>query len=325
MGLVKDIFMAIEAPMEKQFRQDLFGIVQLWKLLPTASSGQITDNMDHLVREYHNQLSDTSGSDLGVTKKVQLFTKWKLVKKQASKHLKRTRENVGTVGAIYTEIALLLTALEACAQIDGLNGNGPGTIFVGDPIKQLNMSYWYNPATHNRLDESVAFWKSEISKETLILQDSGLNFRVKRVERDPFPSGSNLTSPLFPVTDLKTAIQAIVEIVYQGEGGSPCSPFKSTRTGGALSFQTSHYVRFMEMVHGRKLLQMKRPSLDSEISCLNLTSYECPTDLKSDEAFCFMGEEIPFYEDGVWPIITNPDKTMYLHGTDAHRYNHQFN
>ncbi|XP_078493552.1 uncharacterized protein LOC100183538 [Ciona intestinalis] len=326
-GLVKDIFMKIEVPSSAAFRKDLFEIVGLWKMLPTASSDQITTNMDQLIKEYETQYQDVSDNHetLAATEKLQLLEKWHAILGKAKKLKLNTKDPVNSVGALYLEILFLTVSLESCAKIDGLNNIGPGTIFVGDPIKQLNMSYWYNPVKKSKLEEEIAFWSSEMSKEELVLNGRQTSFKIKRVERDSFPPGSDLVSPLFPITDLKSAIQGVVEIIYQGEGGSPCSPFKSAKPGGTLSLQTSHYVRFMEIVQGRKLVQMKRPSVDSGISCLNLTLFNCPNKLKSDEAFCFAGDEIAFYEDGVWPIVSNPTTTMYKPGTDAHLQNYQFN
>nr|XP_026693099.1 uncharacterized protein LOC100181841 isoform X3 [Ciona intestinalis] len=326
-GYVKDVFMKVEKPSPAKERNDLFEIVGLWKMLPTASGDQFTNNMDQLIKEYETQYQDVSDNHetLDATEKLQLLQKWHAVKQSAARQLKPSPNPINTVGSLYTQILSKTILLESCAKIDGLNNKGPGTIFVGDPIKQLNMSYWYNPVKKSKLEETAKFWSSEMSKEELVLNERQTSFKIKRVERDSFPPGSDLVSPLFPITDLKSAIQGVVEIIYQGEGGSPCSPFKSAKPGGTLSLQTSHYVKFMEIVHGRTLVQMKRPSVDSGISCLNLTLFDCPNKLKSDEAFCFAGDEIAFYEDGVWPIVSNPTPTMYKPGTDAHHFNHQFN
>nr|XP_002124752.2 uncharacterized protein LOC100184225 [Ciona intestinalis] len=257
-GLIKDIFMEIELPSPDRDRKDFKQIVGLWKRLPVqGSGGTISTNMDQLLQEFEGEVVDESYDDnqetLGATEKLQLQRKWERVKNHASKMLKISPYGINTIGSLYTKITLFLTALESCAKIDGLNNIGPGTIFVGDPIKQLNMSYWYNPAMVSDLKTVSKFWSSEMSKEELVLNERQTSFKIKRVERDSFPPGSDLVSPLFPITDLKSAIQGVVEIIYQGEGGSPCSPFKSTKPGGTLSLQTSHYVRFMEIVHGRTL------------------------------------------------------------------------
>jgi rubrerythrin len=82
---------------------------------------------------------------------------------------------------------------------------------------------------------------------------------------------------LFRVTDLRSALWSILEIIYQGEG-TPGEPTTGTGTRQELA----HYYRFQEIVKGRQLI-------------------------KKDGKWVFEGPSIPFDPDGVYPMIDDPD------------------
>lgn len=133
-----------------------------------------------------------------------------------------------------------------------------------------------------------------------------------------FKSSSQISDPgyVFPVTDLHSALDAIINIVYEGEGGSECSPFVSQN-----SSELSHYYRFQEIVYGRKLEQVNKTDAKETYACLNLST-ECGSD--SDIHYCYSGEKLPYHETGIWPIIANAKNEYYEDDSDAARLSKYF-
>lgn len=82
---------------------------------------------------------------------------------------------------------------------------------------------------------------------------------------------------LFRVTDLRSALWSVLEIIYQGEG-TPGEP----TTGAGEHEELAHYYRFQEIVKGRRLI-------------------------KKDGRWVFEGPVVPFDPDGVYPMIDDPD------------------
>jgi rubrerythrin len=80
---------------------------------------------------------------------------------------------------------------------------------------------------------------------------------------------------LLAVTNLETALQALTEIVDQGEGTTPLDPADGYD-------EIAHYYRFQEIVEGRRIVLSK-------------------------DGYSFTGPPVHFDPDGVWPAIDNPD------------------
>nr|XP_026689571.1 uncharacterized protein LOC113474058 isoform X2 [Ciona intestinalis] len=134
------------------------------------------------------------------------------------------------------------------------------------------------------------------------------------------------TATLFPVTGLKSAIEAILEVVYEGEGGSPCWPFVSDNPGDHRQRQLnlggrqissrreeySHYIRFQEIVHGRELVEVTevQPQWASD-QCLHLNNEFCGLPSKNfnhsyHPHFCYTGRSLSISEkDDVWQLKIN--------------------
>lgn len=96
---------------------------------------------------------------------------------------------------------------------------------------------------------------------------------------------------LFPITNVDTAVGAIELIKIEGEGTS-ASPFESPG-------EPAHYYRFGEIYYGRKLIETK-------------------------DGFAYGGEEIPFDESGVYPMIDNPKPEDYRPESEAQRLSQIF-
>jgi hypothetical protein len=105
-----------------------------------------------------------------------------------------------------------------------------------------------------------------------------------------FPS-----SELIAVHDVVTASSAIDTIVEQGEG-THTSPLDSQH-------ELAHFYRYEEIVKGWELVPNPTPPPD----------------------FHYAGASIPFDEDGVYPVITNPRVFGYAPGSAAAINNDTFN
>jgi Ferritin-like len=114
--------------------------------------------------------------------------------------------------------------------------------------------------------------------------------------------GPNRMDEAVVVTDVSTAVQAINTIVEQGEGTSK-SPLEK------VGDDYAHYYRFAEIYHGKQLI--KNPNAN-------------PT-TPPDKQFIFGGPPVPFRQDGVFPLPTNPKAADYPVGSAARHACDTFN
>ena len=92
---------------------------------------------------------------------------------------------------------------------------------------------------------------------------------------------------LYTVTNLKTANEAITQIIHQGEGASPVNP------EGGTEGQYAHYYRFEEIVCQKRLV-------------------------KSNDSYSFSGAPITYNPAGVWPMRENPSKEDIKPNSECH-------
>ncbi|CAH1238988.1 LPA [Branchiostoma lanceolatum] len=123
-------------------------------------------------------------------------------------------------------------------------------------------------------------------------------------------------SPPFAVTDLRSAVAAIEDIATEGEGSDPCDPFDERD-------ELSHFFKFAEVVQGRRLIQQD-PNVTSAGQCFD-DFLPCDENIKCDKTFSFAGRLVPFFEDGVWPTISNPYTKSYPQESQARKYSNHFN
>ncbi|CAH1241150.1 Hypp6320 [Branchiostoma lanceolatum] len=142
----------------------------------------------------------------------------------------------------------------------------------------------------------------------------------------------------FKVTDLCTAILAIQEIVDEGEGGDPCDPFY---TGTSNKTELSHYYKFAQIAHGKTLVETQSDTRHDLYTMEQQTHNgkkgrdvcEKPEHdffTPCDEQICckkyeFAGSPIPFYENAVWPTLSNPSSSKYPPGSRARKMSDRFN
>ena len=99
---------------------------------------------------------------------------------------------------------------------------------------------------------------------------------------------SNDYGKVYIVHDLTTALQAINEIVEQGEGVQPGDPH------GYARHELAHFFKFQEIVCGKELI------------------------FHGVSNYTYTGDPIPFDDNGVWPLRDNPSSRDLNPNTRAH-------
>lgn len=125
---------------------------------------------------------------------------------------------------------------------------------------------------------------------------------------------------LYKITSLSTALQAIDEIVHQGEGRSLDDP-------DAHEGELAHYYKFAEIVAGRRLEPVTQPETDKGEPALQYRLSEIVAGgrvERSGKVFAFSGAPIPFDRDGIWPMIDDPNLVLYPKGSRAQVLAKQF-
>lgn len=292
----------------------------IWKLLYAKNASSITEHMKTLIADLdtndaHFKLSLSGNESTDWFRNTQEY--WSSLLKNAHDIIDDlTETDTKSVGGFYAVISLKLITLESCAKMR--NSTHPqrneGTIFQGHETYQLNMSHWYqksNYSIQNMDDIDDAFHTS-----------TSAFARLKEMK-------NIVTAPLFKVNDLKSALEALVEIIYQGERGSGCCPIGaetdiySSLWGRDDWYELPHYYRFRAIVHGRRLIKAS-PSYVTSYKCFNQSTLSSCSKLPN-QRYCYSGDAIPFYREGVWPMISNPNKADYVEGSRVHLLNKQFN
>nr|XP_018670947.1 uncharacterized protein LOC108950240 [Ciona intestinalis] len=313
LGLARDLFAKIETPATEQEQKIFHSMAEMWKLLSTQTGRDTptSKNMRLLLNDYQKvRFKRKSPLKKAMNQNLTSDIVWDLIYDFSVKSLKElSNKPTNTIGAFYLRVALFAAMVESCAQKNALanpSANQSPTIFTGDVSKQVDMNQWNNPEDQPDITNPA--------EPSLNSEGSG-----------SIPI-SSLYQPLFPVTDLQKAIEAIIEIVYQGEGGSQCTPFVGEKTQDNPTPEISHYYRFLEIANQKKIVKMKVPvEYTAGLTCMNLTGHDCHNDLELGENYCFGGPAIPFREDGVWPLVHNPQNGMYVKNTKAWKLNKEFN
>ncbi|CAH3157234.1 unnamed protein product [Porites evermanni] len=124
-------------------------------------------------------------------------------------------------------------------------------------------------------------------------------------------SGWSVHGHTIEVHNYLTAVDAIKEIIEQGEGSSPCNPV-AWDTGSKKDL--SHYFMFYSVAEEHEINVVEtNASLDGSeddgvtdfIKLCNGTYY-------------FNGSKISFDPEGVWPMVPNPRMSKYKKGSNAY-------
>ncbi|XP_078573081.1 uncharacterized protein LOC144859943 [Branchiostoma floridae x Branchiostoma japonicum] len=127
--------------------------------------------------------------------------------------------------------------------------------------------------------------------------------------------GKKDSSP-YAVYNLPTAVAAIVDIATEGEGSDPCDPFDEKD-------ELSHYFKFAEVVHGRRLIETDKE--DASLGQCFDNFFPCDDDMNCTKTFSFAGRLVPFFDVGVWPTISNPHSERYPLASQVRKYSDNFN
>ncbi|XP_028390804.1 uncharacterized protein LOC114515704 [Dendronephthya gigantea] len=117
------------------------------------------------------------------------------------------------------------------------------------------------------------------------------------------------------VTNYEDALRAIKAIVDQGEGASAYSPLQQNVDSSELA----HYFKFSSIYHGKGL------------ATFNVTYEKIFNNNKkeSHENYAYVGDKIPFFQNGVWPVVKNPRMSKYKPNSQAYKnaeaFNHIYN
>ncbi|XP_078490774.1 uncharacterized protein LOC108950592 [Ciona intestinalis] len=305
-GLARDLFAKIETPANKKEQFVFFALARLWEYLGGFSGNTIptSKHMQLLLNDYKKSEYKKTEAPFIDAMSLSPSEFWNTVKDHSIMFLIRTyTEEINTIGSFYLKAALLTSVIESCAQLNAIKdpaSDSSPTIFTGDVSKQVDMKQWHNP-------------EDNIKNAAAANSDGSIPI-------------STLYKPLFPIIDLQRAIEAVIEIVYQGEGGSACTPFIGEKTKENPHPEKSHYYRFLEIANQRQIVKMKVPEgWNAGLVCMNITGQDCNNEVFLGENFCFGGPDIPFRKDGVWPLVRNPQNGMYDKNTKAWRLNMEFN
>ena len=113
------------------------------------------------------------------------------------------------------------------------------------------------------------------------------------------------------VGSYKDALEAIKAIVDQGEGASPYNPLQQNVDSSELS----HYFKFSSIYHGR------------HITTFNVTNEKVYDNNEEEchENYVYLGDKIPFFETGVWPVVKDPQMSKYKPDSQAYKNAQAFN
>lgn len=149
-----------------------------------------------------------------------------------------------------------------------------GAIASADEQAMRTMEGWFAKAEYT--PQTIGWFYNQLARAILRLDRDGNLFTGAPERQVSWPDAPGV---LYRVTDRRSALLAILQIIEQGEG----SPHDLNDNDVADPNELGHYYRFAEIVRGRQLVR--------------------------DPAgkWVYEGKPIPFDPDGVHPMIDDPD------------------
>ncbi len=147
----------------------------------------------------------------------------------------------------------------------------------------MGVEYPHDIDVDNETVSTIGQFYQHMNNCMVMLMDQGEDIFMTNTTQLFWP-WDNPYGTLHRVTDLSTAMDAINEIIEQGEGNSPINPTDSQPDG-----QLAHYYRFEEINCGRYLIDV-------------------------NGTYSFRGNAINFTQEGVWPMRDNPGKNGITKG-----------
>nr|XP_039261583.1 uncharacterized protein LOC120337767 isoform X1 [Styela clava] len=358
-GRINDVFSRIEQPANDNGKELMSFFVILWKVVLAVEKYEGMESTTEksllqAVRKLHQHTNKLKANKTCIfenqmwkrmkTKQQKIAHIWRLIKKfTGDKLLDIAKQEMHTIGGFYAKLALKLANVEACVKLQKQESGGNSysknrirdrTIFIGNSARQLKSKHWYKrPSTNTEIDctaEKIsrtmgnfpppdsahgreALWRFARKENRSMREKSNENCgSVNDLEKAP--------TTIFEVTNLSSALRSLIEIVYEGGGGSACSPYEELY--GNDSTVLSHFYRFQEIVNGRKLIKIPLDKVLPTYQCVNMSRW-C-TNFHSQWRYCYAGDPITFYEDGVWSISSEGKFNPYVFGTYVQRLDRQF-
>jgi Ferritin-like len=158
-----------------------------------------------------------------------------------------------------------------------------GRVLSADPQAMDTLERWFVTAEHK--PQTIGWLYNQIARAIVRLDRGGKLFTGDPARQVAWPDAP---TTLYQITDKRSALLAIYQIVEQGEG----TPTDIGHTSAAN--ELGHYYRFEEIVKGHELVR------------------------NAKGAWVFEGPEIPFDPDGVYPVVDDAD-TYNLPADSAER------
>ncbi|MER6993996.1 ferritin-like protein [Saccharopolyspora hirsuta] len=164
-----------------------------------------------------------------------------------------------------------------------------GNVLSADDAAIRRLEEWFTKAEYT--PQTIGWFYNQIARAICRLDDGGRLFSGDPALQVSWPDAPGT---LFRVTDKRSALLALHQIIEEGEG----SPHDLDDDGIADPDELGHYYRFQEIVNGRQLIRNDRGE------------------------WVFEGPEIRFQAEGVFPMVDDPD-TYRLPANSAARRDSQ--
>ncbi|GAA4545267.1 ferritin-like domain-containing protein [Amycolatopsis samaneae] len=161
-----------------------------------------------------------------------------------------------------------------------------GAVLSADEGAMRTLAEWFERAEYTPM--TIGWFYNRIARAIIRLDREGRLFTGDPATQVSWPDAPGL---LYKVTDRRSALLGIYQIVEQGEG----SPHDLNGDGLGDPNELGHYYRFAEIVEGRQLARDDRGR------------------------WAYTGPEIPFDPNGVYPVVDDADTYRSPIGSVARR------
>ncbi|WP_031468484.1 ferritin-like domain-containing protein [Sciscionella sediminilitoris] len=156
---------------------------------------------------------------------------------------------------------------------DEISVDKQGNLLRSGEASMRKVEEWFSKAEYTPM--TIGWFYNQIAK-AIIRFDDGRLFTGDPARQVGWPDAPGT---LFRVTDKRTALLGILQIIEQGEG----SPHDLDGDNLGDPEELGHYYRFAEIVHGRQLMR------------------------NGEGKWVYEGPEIPFDPEGVYPVVDDAD------------------
>ncbi|MEU8925300.1 ferritin-like domain-containing protein [Kitasatospora sp. NPDC048545] len=169
---------------------------------------------------------------------------------------------------------------------DAVKTDGRGKVQSADGPAMDRLESWFGKAEYR--PQTIGWFYNQIARGIIRLSQGGKLFAGDPARQVSWPGAPSV---LYQVTDKRSALLAVHQIIEQGEG----SPHDLNGNGIADIGELGHYYRFKEIVEGRRLAR------------------------GADGTWSYTGPPVPFDPQGVLPMADDPDTYKLPAGSAARR------